>query len=53
MWLGFKFNVAAEVHPDIHNKNLAAEIEGPPLELSELHAKMRREGYRVARKHLR
>ena len=37
------------VHPDIHNKNLAAEIEGPRIELSEVHSKVRRAGYRGSR----
>jgi len=38
------------VHPDIHNKTLRAEIAGPRIELTDLHSKVRCEGYRDSRK---
>lgn len=36
------------VHPDIHNANFDAEVEGPRIELSAGHAKVRRDGYCIA-----
>src|SRR5262249_31446931 len=34
------------VHPDLHNQNLLPFLNGPRTELSQRHAKIRRDGYR-------